>query len=173
MTALLSDPEVMRHYPAPKSRDEAANWIAWNERNYAEHGFGLWIIELADGTFVGDCGLTIQDVEGEGMVEVGYHVATAWQGRGLAAEAAGAVRDAGGSSYGAHTSWVSQVLEDRVTTSWMIARWLPLMNSVGARRMCSLHANCHRQQRVARSAPRLRPTTATYLSGSASTPRPH
>ncbi|MBB2891830.1 GNAT family N-acetyltransferase [Flexivirga oryzae] len=46
------------------SRDEAAKWIAWNERNYAEHGFGLWIVELAvDGTFVGDCGLTVQDVE--------------------------------------------------------------------------------------------------------------
>lgn len=95
MTALLSDPEVMRHYPAPMSRDEAAKWIAWNERNYAEHGFGLWIVELAvDGTFVGDCGLTVQDVEGESMVEVGYHVGTAWQGRGLATEAATAVRDA-------------------------------------------------------------------------------
>lgn len=93
MAALLSDPEVMRHYPAPKSRQEAKDWIAWNERNYAEHGFGLWIIELTDGTFVGDCGLTIQKVAGEGLVEVGYHVSTAWQGRGLATEAAGAVRD--------------------------------------------------------------------------------
>ncbi|TWP33557.1 GNAT family N-acetyltransferase [Leekyejoonella antrihumi] len=68
--------------------------MAWNERNYTEHGFGLWVIELADGTFVGGCGLMMQDVEGEGLVEVGYHVGTAWQGRGLATEAAGAGRDA-------------------------------------------------------------------------------
>lgn len=94
MTALLSDPEVMRHYPAPQSRKEAEDWITWNVRNYAEHGFGLWIIELTDGTFIGDCGLTVQDVEGERLVEVGYHVCAAWQGRGLATEAATAVRNA-------------------------------------------------------------------------------
>lgn len=94
MAALLSDPEVMRYYPAAKSRQEAAEWIAWNRRNYAEHGFGLWIIELDDGTFVGDCGLMIQNVEGEALVEIGYHVGTVWQGRGLATEAASAVRDA-------------------------------------------------------------------------------
>ncbi|WP_179429446.1 GNAT family N-acetyltransferase [Spelaeicoccus albus] len=93
MTALLSDPEVMRYYPAPKTRQDAANWIAWNERNYAEHGFGPWIIELHDGTFVGDCGLTVQTVEGERLVEVGYHLMPAWHGRGLATEAACAVRD--------------------------------------------------------------------------------
>lgn len=27
MAALLGDPEVMRYYPAPKSREEAARWI--------------------------------------------------------------------------------------------------------------------------------------------------
>lgn len=94
MTTLLSDPEVMRYYPTPKTRQDAANWIVWNERNYAEHGFGLWIVELHDGTFVGDCGLTIQYVDGERYVEIGYHVMPAWHGRGLATEAAGAVREA-------------------------------------------------------------------------------
>lgn len=29
-------------------------WIAWNRRNYEEHGFGLWIIETHGGRFVGD-----------------------------------------------------------------------------------------------------------------------
>ncbi|WP_284980467.1 GNAT family N-acetyltransferase [Arthrobacter sp. fls2-241-R2A-200] len=49
MAALLGDPEVMLFYPAPKSRDEAAGWIHWNQENYAEHGYGLWIIETRDG----------------------------------------------------------------------------------------------------------------------------
>lgn len=34
------------------SREEAESWIVWNEGNYAEHGFGLWIVELNDGTFM-------------------------------------------------------------------------------------------------------------------------
>jgi RimJ/RimL family protein N-acetyltransferase len=94
MAALLCDPEVMRHYPSPKSREEAGTWITWNQRNYLEHGHGLWIIETHDGRFVGDCGLTIQDIQGEPFVEVGYHVHRAWQRCGLATEAAAASRDA-------------------------------------------------------------------------------
>lgn len=41
-----------------------AGWIEWNRHNYAEHGFGLWIIETHEGVFVGDCGLTMQQVDG-------------------------------------------------------------------------------------------------------------
>ena len=93
LAALLGDPEVMRHYPAPKSREEAAAWIAWNERNYAQHGHGLWVLESLEGEFVGDCGLTMQEVDGELMVEVGYHVRRACQGQGFATEAAAASRD--------------------------------------------------------------------------------
>ncbi|MGO4103627.1 GNAT family N-acetyltransferase [Leifsonia sp. YAF41] len=93
MAALLGDPDVMTYYPAPKTRDEARAWIEWNQRNYAEHGFGLWIIETRDGEFVGDCGLTWQQVNGRRELEVGYHVRAALQGRGYATEAAAACRD--------------------------------------------------------------------------------
>lgn len=93
MAGLLADPDVMRYYPAPKSREQAAAWIAWNQRNYAEHGYGLWIIETHAGEFVGDCGLTWQDVDGLSKLEVGYHVTPAWQGQGVATEAAAACRD--------------------------------------------------------------------------------
>ncbi|WP_106816674.1 GNAT family N-acetyltransferase [Microbacterium timonense] len=93
MTVLLGDPEVMRFYPAPKTREQAAAWIAWNQRNYAEHGYGLWIIETHEGNFVGDCGLTWQEVNGVKKLEVGYHVAPRWQGQGVASEAAAACRD--------------------------------------------------------------------------------
>ncbi|MCJ0700649.1 GNAT family N-acetyltransferase [Frigoribacterium faeni] len=93
MADLLGDPRVMEFYPAPKSRDDAARWIAWNEDNYAAHGFGLWIVETHAGRFVGDCGLTWQDVNGVPMLEVGYHVRATLQGRGYATEAAAACRD--------------------------------------------------------------------------------
>ena len=93
MAGLLGDPEVMRFYPAPKSREQAAEWIAWNQRNYDEHGYGLWIIETHAGYFVGDCGLTWQEVNGVKRLEVGYHVTPRWQGHGIATEAAAACRD--------------------------------------------------------------------------------
>lgn len=71
-----------------------AGWIEWNRRNYLEHGFGLWVIETHAGDFIGDCGLTMQEVEGEWLVEAGWHVRTPARRRGYAAEAAGAVRAA-------------------------------------------------------------------------------
>ena len=94
MAALLGDRDVMRHYPYPMNRDEALAWIEWNQRLYRNHGFGLWLITLrATGEFVGDCGLTPQDVEGTTDIEIGYHVRAALQGRGYATEAAAACRD--------------------------------------------------------------------------------
>lgn len=93
MTTLLGDPEVMRFYPAPKSREEAAGWIHWNQENYAEHGYGLWIVEKHDGEFIGDCGLTWQQVNGAQKLEVGYHVRSDLHGRGFATEAATACRE--------------------------------------------------------------------------------
>jgi RimJ/RimL family protein N-acetyltransferase len=94
MAALLSDPDVMGYYPRPKSREEASAWIAWCRRLYQDHGFGLWLLTLRDtGEFVGDCGLTPQQVDGSTEIEIGYHIRTAFQGRGLATEAASACRD--------------------------------------------------------------------------------
>lgn len=91
--AVLSAPDPARPDRRQRTRADAEHWVAWNQRNYAEHGFGLWVLETHDGQFVGDCGLTIQDVEGEPMVEVGYHVHLALRGQGLATEAAAAVRE--------------------------------------------------------------------------------
>lgn len=93
LASLLGDPLVMKFYPAPKNREEAARWIAWNEGNYETHGFGLWIIETRSGEFVGDCGLTWQEVNGVQKLEVGYHVRAALHGQGYATEAAAACRD--------------------------------------------------------------------------------
>jgi RimJ/RimL family protein N-acetyltransferase len=93
MAAMLGDPEGMTFYTSPKSRSETQGWIDWNKINYAEYGFGLWIVETLEGTFVGDCGLTWQQVDGAPALEVGYHVRRDLQGRGYATEAAGACRE--------------------------------------------------------------------------------
>jgi RimJ/RimL family protein N-acetyltransferase len=93
MTAVLGAPDPARPERRQRTRADAERWIAWNRQNYADHGHGLWAVETHEGEFVGDCGLTIQDVEGEPLVEVGYHVHLALRGQGLATEAAVAVRD--------------------------------------------------------------------------------
>lgn len=93
MTALLSAPDPVPFDRPARTRDDAVRWIEWQERNYAEHDFGLWVLETHDGDFVGDCGLTMQDVEGTPHVEVGYHVLPQLRRNGYAVEAAAAVRD--------------------------------------------------------------------------------
>lgn len=93
MAALLGDPAVMIYYPAPKTREEAGQWIAWNGSIYADHGYGLWIVETLAGTFLGDCGLTWQEVNGRPVLEVGYHMRADVQGQGYATEAAFACKD--------------------------------------------------------------------------------
>lgn len=93
ITAMLVAFDPMRGDRPPSTRDDAVRWVEWQERNYAEHDFGLWVVETHEGTFVGDCGLTMQDVEGTPHVEVGYHLVPQMRGQGLAREAARAVRD--------------------------------------------------------------------------------
>lgn len=91
---LLGDPLVMQYYRAAKTREESLAWIEWNLANYRELGFGLWAIELQQtGEFVGDCGLTLQEIARRKDVEVGYHVRRELWGRGFATEAAAACRD--------------------------------------------------------------------------------
>ncbi|GAB3622725.1 hypothetical protein GCM10027418_08070 [Mariniluteicoccus endophyticus] len=51
--------------------------------NYTKHGFGLWVLEdRATGEFVSNCGLTVRTVDGQQMIEVGYHVLPRYQRQG-------------------------------------------------------------------------------------------
>jgi RimJ/RimL family protein N-acetyltransferase len=102
MTAVLSAPDPVRVDRPARTREDAVRWIAWQARNYAEHDFGLWVVQTHVGEFVGDCGLTMQDVEGTPHVEVGYHVMPAMRRHGYATEAATAVRDCAAAAGIAH-----------------------------------------------------------------------
>jgi RimJ/RimL family protein N-acetyltransferase len=93
LNRVLGDPEAMRFYPRAKTREEVLAWIEWGIGLYPE-GLGLHGVVLREtGELIGDCGLTYQDVEGETEVEIGYHVARRFWGRGYATEAALAWRD--------------------------------------------------------------------------------
>ena len=91
---ILSDAETMKHYPKPYDENGTMRWLNWSLDNYRKYGFGLWAIELKeDGRFIGDCGITMQNIDGEILPEIGYHISKHYWGRGYAKEAAAAVRD--------------------------------------------------------------------------------
>ena len=93
---ILSDPETMQHYPAPYDEEKTRTWITWNLDNYEKYGFGLWAVVLKEtGEFIGDCGITLQNIDGEILPEIGYHIHKKYWQRGFAKEAARAVRDWG------------------------------------------------------------------------------
>jgi ribosomal-protein-alanine N-acetyltransferase len=87
--AICGDPEVMRYYPAPWTRERAEEFIRRQMANQEAHGHSLWaVIHKADGRLIGFCGLAYQLVERAQEVEVGYMLDKAYWGRGLAPEAA-------------------------------------------------------------------------------------
>ncbi len=91
---IVSDLETMQHYPAPFDEQRTKEWIVWNLENYEKFGFGLWAVVLKEnGKFIGDCGITIQNIDNEMLPEVGYHIHKKYWQRGFAKEAARAVRD--------------------------------------------------------------------------------
>ncbi|HET7482365.1 MAG TPA: GNAT family N-acetyltransferase [Actinomycetota bacterium] len=98
---VLGDPETMSFYDHPFSIDETRRWIEWSLDNYERHGFGLWAMTLkGSGELIGDCGLTVQHVDGADFVEVGWHTRRDLWGRGFASEAAAASRDRGFDDFG-------------------------------------------------------------------------
>ena len=91
---ILSDPITMAHYPKPYDKAGTMRWLNWNLDNYQKYGFGLWAMELKEtGKLIGDCGLTIQNIDGELLPEIGYHVHRDYWRQGYGSEAARAVRD--------------------------------------------------------------------------------
>lgn len=91
---IVSDPETMQHYPAPFDCERTKGWISWNLENYEKYGFGLWAVVLKEtGEFIGDCGITIQNIDGEMLPEIGYHIHKKYWRKGFGKEATMAARD--------------------------------------------------------------------------------
>lgn len=92
--AVLSDAEIMQHYPYTFDEERVRSWIERNMDRYKNDGFGLWAVCLKNtGEMIGDCGLTLQNIEGQILPEIGYHIRRDQQRKGYAKEAATAVRD--------------------------------------------------------------------------------
>ena len=94
ISSMLAHPEVMQYYPKCYSREEAEAWIRRQIDRYRSHGHGLWLAsEKETREPVGQVGLAPQLVDGVEEAEVGYLIHRRFWRRGLASEAAAAVRD--------------------------------------------------------------------------------
>lgn len=91
---VLADSDIMEHYPYTFDETRVRNWIQKNIERYQVFGFGLWAVCLREkGEMIGDCGLTMQLINGQIKPEIGYHIRADKQRNGYAKEAAIAVRD--------------------------------------------------------------------------------
>jgi RimJ/RimL family protein N-acetyltransferase len=89
--ALNADAEVMRHFPAPLTREQSDALADRIESAFAQEGWGLWALELRDGgEFIGFTGLSRPafDAHFTPAIEIGWRLARGAWGRGYATEAA-------------------------------------------------------------------------------------
>jgi ribosomal-protein-alanine N-acetyltransferase len=92
---IFTNPLVMASFGGQLfDRAQMESWVRRNLEHQEKHGYGLFsVIHKADGQLIGDCGLEHMEVEGRSEVELGYDFCSDYWGRGLATEAAAAVRD--------------------------------------------------------------------------------
>ena len=72
--AIVGDAETMKHFPKPYSEKGTRYWIDWSLDHCRRHGYGFWAVILKEtGTLIGNCGITMQNIDGEILPEIGYH----------------------------------------------------------------------------------------------------
>lgn len=96
--ALNADPEVMAYFPATITPEQARLAIDIFEANFDRLGYSFWAVEHREtGAFVGSVGLEPYELQRVGderplrAVAIGWQLARAFWGQGLALEAAQAV----------------------------------------------------------------------------------
>lgn len=86
---MLGNPEVMRFWPKPYSREEAAEWIARQHQRYEMDGYGYWLaLRKQDGQPVGQIGLLSQEFDGRKHIGLGYIIHRPFWRQGFAEEGA-------------------------------------------------------------------------------------
>lgn len=92
--ALNADPQVMRYFPAPLSREESDRLATDIQARLSAQGWGLWAVSVLKGdSFIGFVGLNIptDNLPCNPCVEIGWRLAAAHWGQGYATEAAALV----------------------------------------------------------------------------------
>lgn len=92
LRAILSDPETMKHWPAPFSEEDISSWHEWAISLWAEQRLGrLAVVLKVNDTVIGDAGLVPKEMDGRAVTDLGYLFHRDYHGQGFATEAAGAL----------------------------------------------------------------------------------
>lgn len=93
LKSIWGDPETMAFYAEPYSDERIKEVLTKQITTYENNGYGLFaVLEKSSDSLIGDCGITIQDIDGTKEFEIGYHFKKQFWGNGYAAEAATAVK---------------------------------------------------------------------------------
>ena len=96
LAAIYADPIVMKFFRSVRSPEVTRQKIKKMIESYQQYGFGTWAtIYRPDNQFIGRCGLIPHIIDASSEIEIAYLLAKEYWGRGLATEAARAIRDYG------------------------------------------------------------------------------
>ncbi|MDP8238482.1 MAG: GNAT family N-acetyltransferase [Candidatus Hatepunaea meridiana] len=95
MLVIFSDPLVMKSFEGIIfNRKQMEGWVKGNLAHHEKYGYGSFSVILkTHSLLIGDLGLEVMEVDGRTEVEIGYDFRSDYWNRGLATEAASAVRD--------------------------------------------------------------------------------
>lgn len=94
LSKILQDVDVMYAYEHDFDDNDVQEWLDNQFKRYEKDGFGLWAVELKNNNkVIGQCGITLQDVKGKQVLEVGYLFQKEFWHRGYATEAAVACKE--------------------------------------------------------------------------------
>lgn len=90
---ILQDDDAMFAYNGALSDEEVARWFDNLMTQYQTRGFSLWAVVLKEtNQVIGQCGLTLQQLEVETVTEIGYLFDRDYWHQGYAIEAAQACK---------------------------------------------------------------------------------
>jgi len=96
-TTFFEDKDCAHFFPTmglPNAKARAEYWIEKQLARYEENRFGLQaLIHKQSGEFIGQCGLLLQEVDNEPVLEIGYSLLKPHWHKGYATEAATLFKD--------------------------------------------------------------------------------